>query len=76
MDYKVNVDRLYELQGRMSNIDFARKIGIGRTQLWRICKGLSKPGLKFITKFKKAFPDEPLELVFFTNTVEEDGQEA
>ena len=61
----MNVDRMFQLQGDMSDSAFARTLGVSRTQLWRIRSGKSSPGADFIAKFKMAYPNEPLEDYFF-----------
>ncbi|HHY80519.1 MAG TPA: helix-turn-helix transcriptional regulator [Thermoanaerobacter sp.] len=51
--------------------ELAKRIGISRSQLYRIKKGKSQPGSKFITSLKNAFPDIDLnELVNFKQTEE------
>ena len=72
--FDVNIDRLYELQGRTTNKDFAGMLGVTRSQLWRIVTEKSKPGTKFIANFKRAFPDEPIDAIFRLNNVEGNEQ--
>lgn len=64
----LNLDdkRLYELQGQMTDVEFAKKIGISRSQLWRIRTRKSAPGAEFFTKFKRAFPTESIDDYFFS----------
>ena len=61
---RLNNDRVYKLQGDMSDTDFAKKIGISRSQLWRIRNGRSSVGGEFIEKFMAAFPDEKIDDIF------------
>ena len=61
----VNIEKLYKLQGDTSDIDFSKKLGIGRSQLWRIKTRKNKVGSKFIQGFMKAFPKENIKEYFF-----------
>jgi transcriptional regulator with XRE-family HTH domain len=54
----------------MTEIEMAEKINISRSQLWRIKKKNSSVGEAFISKFKKAYPNEPFENYFFVESVE------
>ncbi len=63
--YKVNIDRLYQLQGDLTDEEFAKKLGVSRSQLWRIRNGHSKAGAEFLEKFKRCFPEESIEDIFF-----------
>jgi hypothetical protein len=53
----------------MTEIEMAEKINISRSQLWRIKKKNSSVGEVFISKFKKAYPNEPFENYFFVESV-------
>lgn len=69
MNIKLNIEKFNELQGDLSDTAMAELLGIGRTQLWRLKKGESRPGQRFIAGFLKAFPDEPFEEYFFVSDV-------
>ena len=60
----VNIDKLYELQGEMNETQMAKKLGISRSQLWRIKTGHSSVGQEFIAKFKKSFPEIRIDDIF------------
>lgn len=51
--------------------ELAKRIGISRSQLYRIKKGKSQPGSKFITNFKSTFPDIDLNKLISKLTEEE-----
>ena len=59
------MEKLYKLQGNDSDAVFAKKLGIGRSQLWRIKTKKNKVGSKFIQGFMKAFPKENIKDYFF-----------
>lgn len=61
---RLNNDRVYKLQGDMTDTAFAKKIGISRSQLWRIRNGRSSVGGEFIEKFMAAFPNEKIDDIF------------
>ena len=61
----VDVNRMYELQNGMTETAFAKKLGVSRSQLWRIRTGKSAVGAEFLAKFKAAFPKERIEDYFF-----------
>lgn len=65
----VNMDKLYELQGELNETQMARKLEISRSQLWRIKTNHSAVGPEFITKFKKAYPEENIGDIFFISDV-------
>ncbi len=65
----VNTDKLYELQGDMNETEMARKLGVSRSQLWRIKTKHSAVGTEFIAKFKKAYPEESIDDIFFVSDV-------
>ena len=65
----VNIDKLYELQGEMNETQMAKKLGISRSQLWRIKTGHSSVGQEFIAKFKKSFPEIRIDDIFFVSDV-------
>ena len=48
---RMNVKAFLELQGNISDAAFARKLGISRSQLWRIRTEKSAVGGDFIEKF-------------------------
>lgn len=63
----VRLEVLNTLQSlyKLSNGAMALKIGVDKTMLWRIKTGRSNPGVEFIAKFLKAFPEMKFEDVFF-----------
>ena len=54
----VNVEKLMKLQGDMTDAQFAKELGVSRTQLWRVRNGYSVPGPGFLQKFKARYPTE------------------
>lgn len=64
---RMNIERMYQLQGEMTDTAFAKKLGISRSQLWRIRNGKSSVGGEFLSKFKAAFPTESIDDYFFSN---------
>lgn len=70
----VNVDKLYKLQGDMTDTQFAKELGVSRTQLWRVRNGHSTVGAEFLTKFKKRYPNENIDEYFFTSNVPSNEQ--
>jgi len=60
-----NVEKLYELQGDKGEGEFAKELGISRSQLWRVKKGISPAGAAFIANFMRRYPDKKLEDYFF-----------
>ena len=73
--YKVNIDRLYQLQGDLTDEEFAKKLGVSRSQLWRIRNGHSKAGAEFLEKFKRCFHEESIEDIFFASDVPSNEQQ-
>lgn len=65
----INVDKLYELQGNLSETEMAKKLGISRSQLWRIKTKKCSVGNEFIARFKKCFPNESMDDIFFVESV-------
>lgn len=53
------------LQGCFTDSEFADKIGIDRTMLWRIKTGRNKPGQEFIARILTAYPNKRFEDIFF-----------
>jgi transcriptional regulator with XRE-family HTH domain len=64
---KVKIDALEKLQRdySLNDTELAIKIGIDRTQLWRLKTDRSVPGEDFIAKILTAFPDKKFEDLFF-----------
>jgi hypothetical protein len=62
-----NVNKLYELQGEKTDTEFAKELGISRTQLWRIKNRRSAIGATFITKFKDRYPRKNTDDYFITS---------
>ena len=65
----VNVEKLMKLQGDMTDAQFAKELGVSRTQLWRVRNGYSVPGPGFLQKFKARYPTERIDDYFFANDV-------
>lgn len=72
----INTERMFQLQGEMTDSEFAKKLGISRSQLWRVRTGKSSAGAEFITKFKAAFPTESIDDYFFTKECSADGTDS
>lgn len=64
MKIKLVYEKFFELQGFMTEQEMAEKIGVSREQLWRIKRRKSNVGKNFISKFRKAFPNEQPEQYF------------
>lgn len=65
----VDIDKLYALQGNMTDTAFAKKLGISRSQLWRVRNKKSNVGVEFLVKFKECYPEENVDDYFFTRSV-------
>lgn len=63
---ELNVEKFNKLQGDMTDIDMAKKLGISRTQIWRIKNKKTSVGQKFIIAFMKEYPEEKIENFFFS----------
>lgn len=61
----VNLKRLYHLQGKLSDVEFSKKLGISRSQLWRIKTRHASVGSSFLEKFILAYPEETPNEYFF-----------
>lgn len=64
-----NIEKLYKLQGEMTDTEFAKKLGVSRSQLWRVRNKRSAVGAVFVAKFKAAFPEESIDDYFFSSNV-------
>ena len=62
---RIRLKAFRDLQGDSSDTAFAKKLGISRSQWWRICTGKSSVGGDFIEKFMLSFPNESLNDYFF-----------
>lgn len=64
---KPNVDRIKALMAvrRWSSSELARQMGVSRSEATRLLNGKRNGGNKVISGLIKAFPDEPLESLFF-----------
>lgn len=70
-DLVILVDMLKAKQGDMTNLAFARSLGVSR-QLWEIIKaGRHKPGTKFIGAVMSKYPDLILEVINYMRTRQE-----
>ena len=65
----VDIDKLYKLQGDMTDTAFAKKLGISRSQLWRVRNKKSNVGAEFVVKIKECYPEESIDDYFFTRNV-------
>lgn len=75
MKIKLKQANFFKLQGFYSETEMAEKIGVSREQLWRIKKGRSPVGKNFISKFRKAFPNESVDDYFEFVGAQEYAQE-
>lgn len=68
---KPNVDRIKVLMAvrRWSASELARQMGVSRSETTRLLNGKRNGGNKVISGLIKAFPDEPLESLFFLHSV-------
>ncbi len=73
---RMNVKAFLELQGDISDAAFARKLGVSRSQLWRIRTEKSAVGGDFIEKFMLCFPEKSVNDYFFVLAVPEAAQES
>lgn len=73
---RINAKAFLELQGDISDAAFARKLGISRSQLWRIRTEKSAVGGDFIEKFMLCFPEKSVNDYFFVVTVAEVAQKS
>lgn len=64
---KLNVERIKELMAvrRWSASELARQMGVSRSETTRLLNGKRNGGNKIISGLIKAFPEEPLETLFF-----------
>lgn len=65
----VNETKFYELQGEMSDTQFAKELGVSRSSLWRVRTKHSAVGPDFLAKFKKRYPDKRMDDYFFVSDV-------
>lgn len=61
---KLNIGNFLRLQGKRSETDMAKQLGISRSQLWRLKCG-SHVGGNTLSRFKERFPDEKIDDFFF-----------
>ena len=68
---KPNVERIKELMAvrRWSASELARHMGVSRSETTRLLSGKRNGGNKVISGLIKAFPEEPLETLFFLLTL-------
>jgi len=66
---ELNVEKFNKLQGNMTDVDMAKRLGISRTQLWRIKNRKTSVGQKFIAAFMKKYPNEKIEDYFLATDV-------
>lgn len=65
----LNEKAFLQLQGNISDAAFARKLGVSRSQLWRIRTKKSAVGGDFIEKFMISYPDLSVNEYFFVADV-------
>ncbi len=66
-------DIIMELQGTMTNSEFAKVLNISRVHLWRIKNDKCKIGVSVMQSIKKEYPTESIDL-FFTECVAQNTQ--
>lgn len=68
---KPNVKRIKELMAvnQWSSSELARQMGVSRSETTRLLNGKRNGGNKVISGLIKAFPEEPLETLFFLPSV-------
>lgn len=66
----INQDEFSKLIDKYGPIALAKKMGISRTQLWRVLKGHCGPGEDFITAFKRAFPNQEFDKFFLIKVLQ------
>jgi transcriptional regulator with XRE-family HTH domain len=66
---RLNLANFLKLQKDMTEQEMSKKLGVSRSQLWRIKKKSSSVGQKFISNFKMVYPQESLDEYFFTEEV-------
>lgn len=73
----LNVDYLNYLQEKkeMSDSDLAKEASLNVSQIWRVKKGRSNPGPKFIVGVLNAFPDQKFNNLFFLISPLQAGQD-
>lgn len=67
----INKESFNKLLGKenLKVSQFANKLGISRTQVWRVLNFKCNPGTEFIARFKQAYPKEKFEEYFFIDGV-------
>lgn len=65
----IKLDRLFHLQGELTDAEFARKLGVSRTQLWRVKNKHSAVGQNFLEKFMLVYPEMTINDYFFVKGV-------
>lgn len=68
---RMNVKAFLKLQGDISDAAFARKLGVSRSQLWRIRQEKSAVGGDFVEKFMRCYPEKSVNDYFFADAVPE-----
>lgn len=54
---------------KLKMAELAVRLGISRSQLWRVMNKQCSPGQQFIAGFKRAFPEENLDTFFMLNVL-------
>ncbi len=64
---KLNIDTFeaYQAKKGLSDSELAVKMGINRTQVWRVKEGHNEPGRDFIAGALKVFTDASFDDLFF-----------
>ncbi|RJQ25553.1 MAG: hypothetical protein C4589_11185 [Peptococcaceae bacterium] len=66
---KIDVLEVLQKDHSLNDTELAVKMGIDRTQLWRVKTNRSIPGEGFIAKLLALFPDKKFEDLFFLKKV-------
>ncbi len=72
---RMDAGAFLKLQGDVSDAAFARKLGVSRSQLWRIRTEKCAVGGDFIEKFMLCFPEESVNDYFYAVSDAETAQE-
>lgn len=55
----------YQSNDGLNDTELALKMGMNRTQIWRVKEGYNEPGKNFIAGVLKVFPDASFDDLFF-----------
>ncbi len=65
---RIREEKFWELQGEQTDEAFSKKLGVSRTQLWRIKTGKASVGAGFLERFMGCYPELPLNDYFFISS--------